>query len=110
MISQQAQVSIEEGRQLRSKLHLAEQAQSRAQQTERDYEEVVAMLENEVAQLKMQLAKSVSRSLVYITKMISFLNLNYSESVIIPHSPLLSLYRLFLPMSPFSSVSLLGGV
>jgi len=57
-IRKQAQVSIEEGRQLRSKLHLAEQAQSRAQQTERDYEEVVAMLENEVAQLKMQLAKS----------------------------------------------------
>ncbi|XP_012945620.1 syntaxin-binding protein 4, partial [Aplysia californica] len=57
-IRKQAQTSIEEGRSLRSKLHLAEQAHARAQQTERDYEEVVAMLENEVAQLKLQLSKS----------------------------------------------------
>ncbi|KAH9507863.1 Syntaxin-binding protein 4 [Bulinus truncatus] len=59
-IRKQAQASIEEVRSLKSKLHLAEQAQAKAQQTEKDYEEVVAMLENEVAQLRMQMAKSDS--------------------------------------------------
>ncbi|XP_059178931.1 syntaxin-binding protein 4-like [Physella acuta] len=58
LIRKQAQASIEEGRSLKSKLHLAEQAQTKAQQTERDYEEVVTMLENEVAQLRLQMSKS----------------------------------------------------
>ncbi|CAL1542922.1 unnamed protein product [Lymnaea stagnalis] len=57
-IRKQAQTSIEECRSLKSKLHLAEQAQAKAQQTERDYEEVVAMLENEVSQLRLQMSKS----------------------------------------------------
>ncbi|KAK6976555.1 Syntaxin-binding protein 4 [Biomphalaria glabrata] len=58
LIRKQAQSSIEEVRSLKSKLHLAEQAQAKAQQTERDYEEVVAMLENEVGQLRLQMSKS----------------------------------------------------
>ncbi|BFZ14800.1 hypothetical protein BsWGS_17838 [Bradybaena similaris] len=57
-VRKHAQASIEEVRSLKSKLHLSEQAQTKAQQTERDYEEVVAMLENEVSQLRLQLSKS----------------------------------------------------
>lgn len=61
---QHAQASIEEVRSLKSKLHLSEQAQTKAQQTERDYEEVVAMLENEVSQLRLQLSKSVGDHII----------------------------------------------
>lgn len=57
---QQMQGVIEEGRSLKSKWHLAEQARAQALQTEKDYEEVVAMLENEVSQLRHQSSKSVS--------------------------------------------------
>ncbi|GFS12161.1 syntaxin-binding protein 4-like [Elysia marginata] len=57
-IRKQAQASIEEGRALKVKLQLAEEAHAKAQQTECDYEEVVAMLENEVAQLRLQMSKS----------------------------------------------------
>ncbi|GFO47649.1 syntaxin-binding protein 4-like [Plakobranchus ocellatus] len=57
-VRKQAQASIEEGRALKIKLHLAEEAHTKAQQTENDYEEVVAMLENEVAQLRLQMSKS----------------------------------------------------
>ncbi|KAK3738303.1 hypothetical protein RRG08_039710 [Elysia crispata] len=57
-IRKQAQASIEECRALKIKLQLAEEAHTKAQQTESDYEEVVAMLENEVAQLRLQMSKS----------------------------------------------------
>ncbi|RUS76748.1 hypothetical protein EGW08_015479 [Elysia chlorotica] len=57
-IRKQAHASIEECRALKIKLQLAEEAHAKAQQTESDYEEVVAMLENEVAQLRLQMSKS----------------------------------------------------
>ncbi|XP_048243386.1 syntaxin-binding protein 4-like [Haliotis rufescens] len=57
-IRREAQTAIEECRSLRSKLHLAEQAQLAARTMEEDYEEVVALLENEIAQLRVQLVKT----------------------------------------------------
>ncbi|XP_067661532.1 syntaxin-binding protein 4-like [Haliotis asinina] len=55
---QEVQSAFEEVRSLRSKLHLAEQAQLAARTMEEDYEEVVALLENEIAQLRVQLVKT----------------------------------------------------
>ncbi|XP_046553422.1 syntaxin-binding protein 4-like [Haliotis rubra] len=57
-IRREAQDAFEEVRSLRSKLHLAEQAQLAARTMEEDYEEVVALLENEIAQLRVQLVKT----------------------------------------------------
>lgn len=47
---------VEETRALRSRLHLAEAAQRQAQGMEMDYEEVIRLLEAEIAELKAQLA------------------------------------------------------
>ena len=44
----------ENSRSLRSKVHLAEQAQRAARGMEHDYEEVVRLLEREVAELRAQ--------------------------------------------------------
>ncbi|KAK3610655.1 hypothetical protein CHS0354_028035 [Potamilus streckersoni] len=52
-----AQEAIQLSRMLRSKFHLAEQAQQVARDVEQDYEEVVHLLEGEVAQLQAQLNK-----------------------------------------------------
>ncbi|KAL3879121.1 hypothetical protein ACJMK2_031432 [Sinanodonta woodiana] len=52
-----AQEAIQLSRSLRSKFHLAEQAQQVARDVEQDYEEVVHLLEREVAQLQAQLSK-----------------------------------------------------
>lgn len=54
---QQAQGAIHETRSLRSKVHLAEQAQRAARNMEQDYEEVVKLLEKEIAEMKEELDK-----------------------------------------------------
>ena len=54
---------MEESRSLRTKLCLAEQSKEAARKMEQDYEQVVAMLENEVSHLRLQMAKSVSNTL-----------------------------------------------
>ena len=51
---------MEESRSLRTKLRLAEQSQEAARKMEQDYEQVVAMLENEISHLRLQMSKSVS--------------------------------------------------
>ncbi|XP_072882574.1 syntaxin-binding protein 4 isoform X2 [Hemitrygon akajei] len=48
--------AVEEGRCLRSRVHLAEAAQRQAQGMEMDYEEVIRLLEAEITELKAQLA------------------------------------------------------
>ncbi|XP_048346935.1 syntaxin-binding protein 4 isoform X2 [Sphaerodactylus townsendi] len=53
---QEAKASVEESRALRSRIHLAEAAQTQARRMEMDYEEVIGLLEVEMAKLKAQLA------------------------------------------------------
>lgn len=55
MISKDAQGAIHESRALKSRVHLAEAAQKEARNMELDYEEVVRLLESEVAELREQL-------------------------------------------------------
>ncbi|KAM5273941.1 syntaxin-binding protein 4 [Ctenodactylus gundi] len=55
-VKQEAKAVVEETRALRSRIHLAEAAQRQALGMERDYEEVIHLLEAEVAELKAQLA------------------------------------------------------
>ena len=54
---QEAQGAIHEQRELRSKVHLAAEAQKAARDMESDYEEVVKLLEGEICQLKIQLTR-----------------------------------------------------
>lgn len=56
-IRKEAQGAIQEQRELRSKVHLAAKAQKVARDMEHDYEEVVHLLEGEIAQLKLQLSR-----------------------------------------------------
>eukprot|EP00079_Xenopus_tropicalis_P018838 XP_012807965.1 PREDICTED: syntaxin-binding protein 4 isoform X1 [Xenopus tropicalis] len=56
-VKQEAKGAIEEARALRNRIHLAEVAQSQASGMETDYEEVIRLLEAEVAELKAQLLK-----------------------------------------------------
>lgn len=56
-IRKEAQGAIHEQRELRSKVHLAAKAQKAARDMEHDYEEVVHLLEGEIAQLKLQLSR-----------------------------------------------------
>lgn len=51
-ITQEAQGALEESRSLKSKVHLADQAQRAARGMEKDYEEVVRLLEAELAEAK----------------------------------------------------------
>ncbi|XP_044277992.1 syntaxin-binding protein 4 isoform X1 [Varanus komodoensis] len=53
---QEAKASVEETRALRSRIHLAEAAQKQAHGIEMDYEEVIHLLEVEIAEMKAQLA------------------------------------------------------
>ncbi|WAQ99263.1 STXB4-like protein [Mya arenaria] len=50
---------LQEQREMRSKVHLAAKAQKVARDMEHDYEEVVHLLESEIAQLKLQLNRQV---------------------------------------------------
>ena len=52
LVLQEAQGAIQETRCLRSKVHLAEQAQNAARGMEHDYAEVIRLLEDEIVQLK----------------------------------------------------------
>uniref|UniRef100_A0A8D2IJN7 Syntaxin binding protein 4 n=1 Tax=Varanus komodoensis TaxID=61221 RepID=A0A8D2IJN7_VARKO len=52
----EAKASVEETRALRSRIHLAEAAQKQAHGIEMDYEEVIHLLEVEIAEMKAQLA------------------------------------------------------
>ncbi|XP_064636096.1 afadin-like isoform X3 [Lineus longissimus] len=58
-IRRDAQGAIHETRSLRSKIYLAQQAQKAAMSMEHDYEEVVRLLESEIAELKSQQAKQM---------------------------------------------------
>ncbi|XP_038613129.1 syntaxin-binding protein 4 isoform X2 [Tachyglossus aculeatus] len=55
-VKQEAKAAVEEARALRSRVHLAEAAQMQARGVEMDYEELIRLLEAEMAQLKIQLA------------------------------------------------------
>lgn len=55
-VKQEAKAVVEETRALRSRIHLAEAAQRQAHRMEMDYEEVIRLLEAEMAELKAQLA------------------------------------------------------
>uniref|UniRef100_A0A250Y2D7 Syntaxin-binding protein 4 n=1 Tax=Castor canadensis TaxID=51338 RepID=A0A250Y2D7_CASCN len=55
-VKQEAKAVVEETRALRSRIHLAEAAQRQAHGMEMDYEEVICLLEAEIAELKAQLA------------------------------------------------------
>ncbi|XP_060109534.1 syntaxin-binding protein 4 [Heteronotia binoei] len=59
---QEAKASVEETRALRSRIHLAEAAQTQARRMEMDYEEVIRLLEVEIAELKAQLADHCSQN------------------------------------------------
>ncbi|KAM8813022.1 syntaxin-binding protein 4 isoform 1-T1 [Rhynchonycteris naso] len=56
-VKQEAKAVVEETRALRSRIHLAEAAQRQAHGMELDYEEVIRLLEAEIAELKVQLAE-----------------------------------------------------
>ena len=51
---------------MRSRVHLAARAQKVARDMEHDYEEVVHLLESEIAQLKLQLNRQVVRRLPHL--------------------------------------------
>ncbi|XP_078601539.1 syntaxin-binding protein 4-like isoform X2 [Branchiostoma floridae x Branchiostoma japonicum] len=53
-VRREAQGAIHESRSLRSKVHLAEEAHRAARSMEQDYEEVIRLLEHEIADLKAQ--------------------------------------------------------
>ncbi|KAL5012443.1 hypothetical protein ScPMuIL_010994 [Solemya velum] len=55
----EAQKAIDETRSLRCKVHLSEEAQRAARGMEQDYEDVVRLLEQEIASLKHQMAKQI---------------------------------------------------
>nr|XP_045014019.1 syntaxin-binding protein 4 isoform X3 [Jaculus jaculus] len=55
-VQQEAKAVAEETRALRSRIHLAEAAQRQAHGMEMDYEELIRLLEAEIAELKAQLA------------------------------------------------------
>ncbi|XP_053424278.1 syntaxin-binding protein 4 isoform X2 [Nycticebus coucang] len=55
-VKQEAKAVVEESSALRSRLHLAEAAQKQLHGMEMDYEEVIRLLEAEIAELKAQLA------------------------------------------------------
>ncbi|XP_023561254.1 syntaxin-binding protein 4 [Octodon degus] len=55
-VKQEAKAVVEETRALRTRIHLAEAAQRQAHGMEMDYEEVIRLLEAEIAELKAQLA------------------------------------------------------
>uniref|UniRef100_W5N332 Syntaxin binding protein 4 n=1 Tax=Lepisosteus oculatus TaxID=7918 RepID=W5N332_LEPOC len=55
-IKQEAKAAVEETRALRTRIHLAEAAQRQARGMEMDYEEVIHLLEAEIAEMKLQLA------------------------------------------------------
>ncbi|XP_025086725.1 syntaxin-binding protein 4-like [Pomacea canaliculata] len=57
-LRKESQAAVEECRSLRTKLRLAEESQEAARKMEQDYEEVVALLENEITQLRLQISKS----------------------------------------------------
>ncbi|NXM49165.1 STXB4 protein, partial [Gymnorhina tibicen] len=57
VVKQEAKAAVEETRTLRSRIHLAEAAQRQARGIEMDYEEVIHLLEAEIAELKAQLAE-----------------------------------------------------
>ncbi|XP_052794904.1 syntaxin-binding protein 4-like [Mya arenaria] len=56
---EEVQTIRKEQREMRSKVHLAAKAQKVARDMEHDYEEVVHLLESEIAQLKLQLNRQV---------------------------------------------------
>ncbi|CAH2291746.1 syntaxin-binding 4 isoform X2 [Pelobates cultripes] len=55
IVKQEAKAAVEEARVLRSRIHLAEVAQRQARGVEMDYEEVIRLLEVEIAELRDQL-------------------------------------------------------
>ncbi|XP_053309230.1 syntaxin-binding protein 4 [Spea bombifrons] len=55
-VKREAKASVEEARALRSRIHLAEVAQRQARAMEMDFEEVIRLLEAEIAELRAQLA------------------------------------------------------
>ncbi|KAM4691554.1 syntaxin-binding protein 4 [Rhinophrynus dorsalis] len=55
-VKQEAKAAVEETRELRNRIHLAEVAQRQARGMETDYEEVIRLLETEIAELKAELA------------------------------------------------------
>ncbi|KAK7473388.1 hypothetical protein BaRGS_00035361 [Batillaria attramentaria] len=59
-LRKESQAAMEESRSLRTKLRLAEQSKEVARKMEQDYEEVVALLENEISQLRLQMSKNDS--------------------------------------------------
>lgn len=58
---------MEETRALRSRIHLAEAAQTQACRMEMDYEEVIRLLEVEITELKAQLADHCGQNKVSTT-------------------------------------------
>ncbi|XP_064609377.1 syntaxin-binding protein 4-like [Liolophura sinensis] len=73
-IRRQAQGAIHETRSLRSKVHLAEQAQRAARNMEQDYEEVVKLLEKEIAEMKEELDKRKEVSTVDMEKRLAVIS------------------------------------
>ncbi|CAI5765524.1 syntaxin-binding protein 4 isoform X2 [Podarcis lilfordi] len=61
---QEAKASVEEARGLRSRIHLAEAAQKQASGMELDYEEVIHLLEVEIADLRAQLSNHYGQNKV----------------------------------------------
>ncbi|KAI7796512.1 putative syntaxin-binding protein 4 [Triplophysa rosa] len=55
-VKQDAKSAVDESRSLRTRIHLAEAAQKQARGMEVDYEEVIHLLEAEIAELKCQIA------------------------------------------------------
>lgn len=76
---------MEESRSLRTRIHLAEAAQKQARGMEMDYEEVIHLLEAEIAEMKSQKAEQPGRGKVFHFESFT-LSLSQSTSPAQPHS------------------------
>lgn len=62
---QEAKSAMDESRSLRTRIHLAEAAQKQARGMETDYEEVIHLLEAEIAEMKSQKTEQPGRGKVF---------------------------------------------
>ncbi|GAB1604517.1 uncharacterized protein LOC115222572 [Argonauta hians] len=79
-IRREAQGAIHETRSLRSKVHLAEEAQKAARSLEQGYEEAIQVLEKEIVQLRAQVQKQSKNSPVHRQLAVAACQLRKMES------------------------------
>lgn len=80
---QEAKSAMEESRSLRTRIHLADAAQKQARGMEMDYEEVIHLLEAEIAEMKSQKSEQPGQGKVFHFESFT-LSLTFSFTIHIP--------------------------